>query len=397
MAKKSNLDYYRQLLHVIEQEFGLAWLNKRVKKGMQTRLPTPHPIPSAWIRAKEMLDEAERTKNFGVTPEIAFLFDIATYLQEARKLPNYSCEINPEKLKRLEFLDCVYVAHVASIGCRSGFEVEFIPPSRISEQATPDLIMRSGPHKVEVECKRKSAYHLIENSSDPWKVLQDELLRLQAHLEIDHEIIVCVISSLAENAIPEIIRFTQQLILNKANGLYSNSKSGCGILLQKVPPKPTNIDGIWLPATHNPGAAEAIVTVDKQGQPIYGAIRRASLYVIDSHKFSQILASFDAARQQLSPDSLGVIFIHVDMSQVREYDRPLYFDLVSSWLKEKFAPTANTRIGAVVLTSDPEKVEITSDNGFFRSIARMVVVRNPYRVLPEGLLIPGEKLMNLRI
>lgn len=340
------------------------------------------------------MDEAELTKSFGMTSEIATFFTIASDLRDARNLPNYSYEINPEKLKSKNFLDAVYVAHVASIGCRSGFEVEFIPPSTIP---TPDLMMRDGHYEIEVECKRKNAYHLIELNTDPWNILQEKLLELQSDLETALEIIVYAISSLGENAIPEITKQAQQLIVNKTSGLYSNSKWGCAILLQKVPANPANVDGIWLPATHNPGAAEATVTVDEQGRVSYDNLRRATLYVIDSHKFSQILVSFNAARQQLTPDSIGVIFIHVDMSQVRDGDRPLYFELVSSWLKQKFAPTVNTRIAAAVLTADPEKIEITSDQGFFRPIARMVVVRNPYHALPEKLSLPGEKLLNLRI
>jgi hypothetical protein len=396
MTKKSNLSYYRELLDIIEQEFGLTWLTKKVKKSRQASSSNAHPIPKAWLQAKETLDEAERTKVFGVTPEMATLFDMATYLRDARDLPNYSCEINPPKLKNKDFLDSVYVAQVASIGRRSGFEVEFIPPSKISGQVTPDLMMRDGLYQIEVECKRKNAYHSIEVDTDPWKELQDELLELQSHLQMNHEVIVYAISSLAEKAIPEIKKFAQELILNKNEGLYSSSKLGSAILLQEVPPHPPNVEGIWLPATHNPGAAEGTVTVDEQGRVVYNNLRRASLYVIDSHKFTQILSSFNTARQQLTPDSIGVIFIHVDMSQVREHDRSLYFELVSSWLKERFTPTANTRIAAAVLTADPEKIEITSDKGFFRSIARLMVVRNPYHGFPKELTVPGEKLLNLR-
>jgi len=31
MTKKSNLDHYLELLHIVEQEFGLPWLKKQVK------------------------------------------------------------------------------------------------------------------------------------------------------------------------------------------------------------------------------------------------------------------------------------------------------------------------------------------------------------------------------
>ena len=74
---------------------------------------------------------------------------------------------------------------------------------------------------------------------------------------------------------------------------------------------------------------------------------------MDSHKLKFIVNSFNNARQQVPEDGPGIIFIDLDISQLDEPDIVPYLDCMSASIQTLFSPTLNTRVGAVVLTTQP--------------------------------------------
>ena len=383
MARKTNIDWYRERLHVLEQEFGAKWLKKKARAACIS-----HPIPSLWAEATAMLEAAERSRAMTMTPAMAWLFDLATDLECARRLPGYSSAIRSEQLKRLTFDKETYVAHVATMGVRTGYSVSFIPVSEKSGERTADLRMTLGEWILDVECKRKDRYSLDEARTAAWESLESSLGDLQERLSCDYEVLVCAIGALPATSVGEIARFVRERVVAGDEGEYSGGVPDCVLFVTRNPERPAGAEGIWIPAWQNPAVARAAVHVDDNGKPVYHPMLRLSLYIIDGHRLSQVLSSFRSARGQIDPAGSGIIFIGIDTSSILPGDHELYFRTLEEWLTRQFTPSQHTRIAAVVLTGDIAAVEITPDGGWHRASRHWRVVRNPHYHV-DKIPIPG--------
>lgn len=384
MTRKTNIDWYRERLQVIEQEFGAKWLRKKARD-----VSSAHPIPRLWAEASQMLGPAERTRAMTITTELANLFDLATDLECARGLPGYSSAISSLLLKRLTFEKEGYVAHVATMGVRSEYSVSFVPVSEKSGERTPDLNMSRGDQTFDVECKRKDSYCLEGARIEAWETLELALGDLQGRLSCDYEVLVVAVGILPVGHIAEIARFVRERVGAGDEGEYSGSLRDCVVLIKRCPERPSGVDGIWVPAWQNPAVATATMRINDQGQPEYGPTLRLSLHIIDAHRLSQVLNSFRSARGQINSARSGMIFIGVDTSKVLPGDHELYFRTLEEWMRRQFTPAQHSRVAAVVLTGDIATVEITPDKGWHRSSRHWRVIRNPHYPDVDRVLIPG--------
>lgn len=384
MARKTNIDWYRERLHVLEQEFGAKWLKKKAHAAS-----IGHPIPSLWAEATAMLDATERDRVMRMTPAMAWMFDLAADLECARRLPGYSSAIRPEQLKRLTFDKETYVAHVATMGVRTGYSVSFIPVSEKSGQRTADLRMTLGKWAFDVECKRKDRYSLDQARTAAWESLEISLGDLQERLSCDYEVLVCAIGALPARSVEGIARFVRERVIAGDEGEYSGGVPDCVLIITRNPERPDGAEGIWIPAWQNPAVARATIHVDEHGKPVFHPMLRLTLYIIDGHRLSQVLSSFCSARGQVNHAGSGIIFIGIDTSNIMPGDHELYFRMIEEWLTRQFTPAQHTRIAAVVLTGDIAEVEITPDGGWHRSIRHWLVVRNPHYPDVDKVPIPG--------
>jgi len=118
---------------------------------------------------------------------------------------------------------------------------------------------------------------------------------------------------------------------------------------------------------------------------------RIAFFAIDSYKLSAVGNSFEEARRQIPPDALGLIYINLDVTNLDRAQSELYLEIVADSLATRLAPTMNTRIAAIVITTEPHLVhikEVDRERVILSRLAR--IKRNPYRPLPAGISIPGE-------
>lgn len=384
MPRKNNIDWYRERLQAIEQEFGVKWLMKKARDAS-----CAHSIPRLWSEASKMLGATDRTHAIPMTSSLAKLFDLATDLECARGLPGYSSAITSLRLKSLMFEKEAYVAHVATMGVRSGYSVSFVPVSKERGERTPDLRMSLGKQTFDVECKQKDRYSLEEARISAWEALDSALGDLQKHLRCDYEVLVCSIGMLPATRVDEIAKFVRERVAAGDEGEYSGGLPDCILVIKRCPKRPPGVDCIRVPAWQNPATVTATVRLGGHGKPVYGPMLRLSLYIIDAHRLSQVLNSFRSAREQIDSAGLGMIFIGVDTSNVLPGDHDLYFRTLEVWMRRQFTPAQNTRVVAVALTGDIATVEITPDRGWHRSSRHWRVVRNPYYPDVDRILIPG--------
>jgi len=366
MKRKSNLDWYLDYLTVIEDTFGAKWLVKK-SRNIDPR-SSSHPIVQLWARAKLLINEAAVTGRLDLNSDFASFFDLAADLRTARVLPGYDKAIDIKRLKSVDWEKDCYVAHVAALGVQSGYAVEFLLPSVVSGEQTADLLMRHATREFYVECKKKDAYLKSENAAKSWAGLQDRLLALQETVACDYEVVVICIGLLNSESVGEIERHVEKIVRQGGEGEFSGGVPDCVVLVKKAPPRPPGVQGAWIPAWQNPGAVSLKVTVGQDGNPTYGPMLRCALYLIDAHRLTQVLNSFRDARPQIPREGTGLIYINVDTTGVRLGDHEIYFRTLSEWIRRQFAPEANSRVAAVVLTGGVASVEITPDRGFHRTL-----------------------------
>jgi hypothetical protein len=336
-----------------------------------------------------MLASAKSDGRLETSFELAGLFDLATDLETARKLTGYADAVTPKRLKSLEYDKDCYVAYVAALGVRNGYEVEFVPTSTTR---TPDLLMKLGETALQVECKRKDDYVEGPSSLSAWNLLESKLASLHEHVTYDYEIVVCAVSALNESSVEEIAKHVLQVVKAGEEGEYSGGVPDCTLLIKRGPPQPLgHTDALVIPAWQNPSAAIAKFTKAADGKVSRGPMLRIALYVINSHRLAQVLSSFNLARTQLDPSSgaAGIIFIGVDTSHIHPSDHVLYFQTLAQSVQRLFNPTANTRVAAVVVTGGIQEIEITADRGWHRTKRCHSVIRNPFFPESAQIIVPG--------
>jgi hypothetical protein len=391
---KATIEDYLTGVKVVEEEFGLKWLQRKAKATNGSGLRGQHPIPKDWKDAKEALEVFVNTRSLRVNRGLIALSSFAHDLRLGRSLPNYEIVIRPKLKKWKEFSKTQYEVYIGALCVQSGYYPQFIPPSTIAGERTADLKFLAQGLEVYVECVRKNAYLPRAIDFALWKSLSENLLALQRELAASHEIIVIALGALEERSFPGIIRIVRQNILHGSEGIWVNREMGFGTAIHKLPPSaPGESVGVIIPAGQNPAVAEATIAKDNQGRLYAKDPKRVALYVINSHKLSSIVQSFNDSRGQIPEGGIGLVYIDLDVAYVVETDVAAYLEIVTAALKTCFTSGTNTRIGAVAVTTAPLFIESGQDDNRTITLRRHVkLVRNPYRSLPDEVVVPGESL-----
>jgi uncharacterized protein (DUF1330 family) len=201
---KAKIEDYRAAVKVIEEEFGLRWLRKKVKTAKKRGHWGLHPVPKEWKETKEALEEYTSTGFAPIRQSLIALASFAYNLRQVRPLPNYSIAIRPRLRKANEFPKVQYEVYLGALGLRSGHRVEFIVPS--TTHRTADLKLLSQNLEVFVECKRKDDYLQSQDigSGDAWHSLKEGLLGLRQRFASGYEITVIVPGVLEKKSVPAI-------------------------------------------------------------------------------------------------------------------------------------------------------------------------------------------------
>lgn len=389
---QTTLEDYLSGLGVIEEEFGVGWLERHSKDHRTNALGVIHPIPKAWLETKSAINELNKTGFARARPRMVELASFASDLNIARRLPNYHSEIRSRITKVPDFFKAQYEIYVAALCSRAGYQVEFI--KRQPRRRTADIQFKAHDAAILVECKRKSppASFSTYNRDWVWKNLSNELVLLRHTGAAEHEIFVVAFGPLRESASAEIANKARHIIASKREGIMVDRDFG--LYVRRLPTEHwEQRGGVFIPAGQNPAVAEADIYTDDKGiaHPIKPI--RVALYTFNSHKFSHILYSVSDARSQLSRNSLGLIYIDLDVSEMRYPDIDAYLRIVSEGLKSRFTPTTNTRIGAIVITSNPIYLETNTDGKHRVTLHRRIeTIRNPFGYLPSEFIIPGEPI-----
>ena len=380
MSTPPNIRFFLDLLKVIEEEFGPKWLEKKARAA-QSR-PTTHPIPSAFARITTVLDE-DSLEPLGVDSEMAEILELGLTLRTTRNLPGYVDNVRA-KLKGIEWEKAFYVAQVAALFVASEYEVEFLNVSQDKGVRTPDLRAAKGSRLLEIECKRRESYLDVSPHSDVWDRLGRAIVGLQPVATSDFEVIVCTLGPLRPELAERVLEATREAITHQRQADVLIAPD-CAVLVRINPSvRPAGgrvpISG-WQPIT-NLGSRFRI----KQDDSIeWDYTVRSTLYMINAHRFEQVVRSFNEARHQLRPDGAGVIFIGADTSRIAIPDRMIqermhdvYFTMVKLHLERLFKAHENTRVAAVGVSGSIYWVDLLPGETMIMPRRGATVVLNPH-------------------
>lgn len=385
---RSNLDCYVDWIGAVEEVFGRKWLEK--KQRVLLAGGSVHPVVSAWEAASRWIASAQHARNGELTAQLVCLFDMGSDLHTVKSLPGFAQAFPPRRLKNVEgWENDIYVAHVAALAVRTGYQVSFIPPARDEGVKTADLCLLCENRTYFVECKKKDRYFRSADADSAWPTVQRDLSALASTSAHDYEVIIACIGGLNLDARQSLVSAAKSIIDRSESGEIVVPEFDAVVLVQKDPPRPAGAEGAWIPAWQNPGSATVRVTVGTDGKPTSGPLFRSCLYLLDAHRSTQILSSLRDARSQIPHELSGAIFVAVDTTGVPDGDHDLYFSTLAVWLERELGRNDNARVLAVVLTGGIARVETTADGAFHRSVRHWRVVRNPN--CRSDFVVPGER------
>lgn len=391
---KFTIEEYQTFIKIIEEEFGLYWLKKKVKQANDRGIWGKHPIPKYWKEAIDTLEEFNNTGVLNINQGLIALSTFAYHLCKSRLLPNYDIAIRP-RLKKPEFSKVQYEVYVGGLCVRAGYQVEFIALPTTSGKRIADLKLLTKEGEIYLEATRKDDYNNANNDNQMWGTIWRTIANLQSKLKANHEVFIFPVGeAISQKHIGNILETLECNILNDKEGIWLNLEGNYGLALRKLP-KPSRNEGqglgVFIPAEMNPGFAFVTIGEDKKGRKYAENYNRVALYSINSHKLSSVLNTFNKKRQrkQIPTNGIGIIYINLDVSQVLDSDVITYLEFLKKLLETKFTVNANTRIGAIVLTTGPQFIESKVDGKpFITAHRRRMVIRNTFGLLPDDFVVP---------
>lgn len=388
MRKLNQTDFLKSF-KIIGEVFGIDWLLNQIH-GSNDANTVLHPVSRLWAYTFRVLCRYSLNNHpFNDKPVIE-LTEIADIIDSVRYLPHFDTEIYPRLKESVTFSKVMFEMFVASQWVKQGYEVHFI--QRQADVRTPEMIAKLDGTEVFIECKSKDSYTLVQKyreDGDFWEKLDFGLADLLLDSESSVELFVFFPGEGDEKDILEIIKEVRYRLEKKYTGNWVGRRAG--YLLRKIPSSDISdySKRLFIPKSKNPITAIARVAVDENGQPYFNTPNRISCFTINAHSLSSVSHSFEDARGQIPSNGMGIIYINLDTVHLDNDEMSLYFELVSRSLATRFAPNQNTRIGAIVLTTEPR----TSFNPRLHSKRRYrtrltKIEYNPYRKLPDNLKIP---------
>jgi len=369
--------YNKALLNIIEAELGERWLNKKVNQAKRIGKWNYNPIPRGWYRLKKRIIEQVDESIEPLANEEKKVIKLATDLEKIRCLKNYTRGIPSKKLKDSEVEKYSYLANVAALASEAGYTVEFVLEC---DNKTPDLHLATEKTDFYIECKKKDKYLPKSRDSDRWKDIQEEIINLLEKKDANYSVVIIVTGDMPRNLESEVYEFLEHNIPKYEKGVFTNNNYGFSVALHKLEDSYDDF-GVILPTTPGGtyGAAIGKLATDEQGRQYFKKRKRVQLYVFDAHDISGISSSFLKARSQIPKDSLGIIYVDIDVSNVARNDLSDYFEVLNTSIKTILMGCHNRRLGAIVISAEKD-----SGQYIYRT------VRNPHSDFSIDTCIPGE-------
>lgn len=388
---------------LVKQLVGDIWLSKQFEKINSHKPPKKlgklsfidytekfHPLAFLIYQADKQFKSCAKKKCFEVSEEILRV----SYLGENLFiLKEQNTEGLGDKIQDLTSQDkklfdkTTYEIQVAAGYARKGYSVEFVETKSKEGRKTPDLLISD---EVEVECKKKDRttdrdIRNIEN----WKLIMRKASGGMEHFGLNYAVLVKTQRDPEEEDVKFILQQLQELIKQRRQGRFAFRDRGIGITLQILSAKDQEIESEGIEF----GTSEELDYVvqstefkrDGEGKAV---IRDPRIFGFKSgelpERISSVIESIKDAKQQLSGNRPGLIYVNLNMIDRKMIDKD--FERLDSLIKDLLKN--NSTISGVIITSE---FFVKDAQGYIYS-HRARVIRNEQAKspLPLGFEILGE-------
>ncbi|HSJ14066.1 MAG TPA: hypothetical protein VK939_06605 [Longimicrobiales bacterium] len=375
---------YESAARVLKSFFGPGWVEQQLASPGRSR--AAHRVPQLVAAAEADVHEAEQVLGaYRLLFRSAEMFELSNALVLASRCPYFDKEITPELLRGPDGERHLHAVRVAAAAIMDGYDVAFIPRSA---HQTADLQLSRQTTHIHAECKPKDRY-LVRDTSTSWAVeLTDAVAALRPTSELDYDVHVSVIGHLDESRIGSVVAEIRSLISTGAQGV---SLLRHGVLVH-VKGRPVDPSRGGMPTTLQQDsfalAAETAFHCEPEGTVSHSSRVTCSTFVLRATSIKSILDSFEKAAQPIPPGVMGLICIEVDTAGLRGRDVTPYLEMMARCIVMEFTPQRNTRIAAVLLTTDHiAKLQVNAANGGVLPVRSALAVFNPYET--RKFKVPG--------
>lgn len=390
---------------LVKELVGEAWLSEELEKISSYKPPKKlrklsfidytekfHPLAFLIYQADKQLKSCVEKKFFEVSEEILRLSLLGENLFV---LKNQNTKGLDKKIRDLTSPDKVlfdkttYEIEVAAAYTKKGYPIEFVETKSEEGIKTPDILI-DFKEGVEVECKKKDRKSGRDiRNTEYWKLIMRKASGMMEHFGLNYAIFIKTQKDPKEQDIKFILNQLQELIKGGKEGRFAFPDRGIGITLRMLSEKDQQIEssGVEFGTSEELDYVAPTMEVRKQEDgKVF--IRNPRIFGFKSaifpERITSVIESIKEAKQQLSGNRPGLIYVNLNMIDRKMIDKD--FERLDSLIKDLLK--INSTISGVIITTE---FFVKDALGYIYS-HRARVIRNEQakHPLPSDFEIVGE-------
>ena len=315
-----------------------------------------HPLAFLIHRADKQLKSCIEKKSFEISEEILRL----SYLGENLSiLKDRNTKGLDNKIRDLTSSDkalfepTTYEIEVAAKYVEKGYPAEFLETKPDEGTKTPDILV-AFKNGVEVECKKKARKSGRDTrNTEYWKLITQNASGMMDRFGSNYAVFVKTQKDPTKQDVEYILKQLQGLMKEGKEGRFVFADRGIGINLQILSGKDQQIESTGIQF----GTSEELdylvpameVKKEKDGKPFVKNPRICGFKsAVVPERIMRVIQSIKSAKQQLSGDRPGLIYVHLNKLDRKMVD--IDFKRLDRLTKELLK--ANSTISGVVITTD---------------------------------------------
>jgi len=350
-----------------------------------------HPLAFLIYQAEKQLKSCIEKKFFEVSEEILRLSYLGDNLFVLKNQNTKGLDKKILGLISSDFDKTIYEIEIAASYTREGYPVEFVETRSREGIKTPDIFI-GFENGIEVECKKKdSKIDRDIRNVEYWKLIVRKVSGMMEHFGINYAVLIKTQKDPKKQNIDFILRQLQKNIKERNEGRFAFQDGGIGITLKILSEKNQQIksNGIQFDTSEE---LDYVVSAMEMRKEENGTVfvRNPRIFGFKSailpERITSVIESIRNAKQQLSGDRPGLIYVNLNMIDRKMVDKD--FERLDHLIKEQLKN--NSTISGVAVTTE---YFVKYSKGYIYSHkARVIRNEQAKHSLPPDFEIIGEKL-----
>lgn len=350
-----------------------------------------HPLAFIIYQAEKQLKSCIKKKFFEVSEEILRLSYLGDNLFVLKNQNTKGLDKKILGLISSDFDKTIYEIEIAASYTKEGYPVEFVETRSREGIKTPDIFI-GFENGIEVECKKKdSKIDRDIRNVEYWKLIVRKVSGMMEHFGLNYAVLIKTQKDPEKQNIDFILRQLQKNIKERNEGRFAFQDRGIGITLKILSEKnqQKKSNGIQFDTSEE---LDYVVSAMEMRKEENGTVfvRNPRIFGFKSailpERITSVIESIRNAKQQLSGDRPGLIYVNLNMIDRKMVDKD--FERLDHLIKEQLKN--NSTISGVAVTTE---YFVKDSKGYIYSHkARVIRNEQAKYSLPSDFEIIGEKL-----